>query len=751
MPAVGRSVARKDGIGKATGRARYVDDLTFPGMLHGRTIRSTIPCGRIRSVRLDFDTTGFVICDARDVPGRNVVALIEDDQPVLAESEIRHLAEPILLIAHESRERLLDARVVVDYEPGEPLFDPLCSPRALKRLLIEKGDLERGFAESDLVIEGTYRTGHQEHLYIETNGVVAVPEEGGVAVYGSIQCPFYVDRALRVMLGGSNGVRVVQTETGGGFGGKEEFPSTIAGHAALLALRSGRPVKLIYDRAEDMLATTKRHPSIVRHRTGVRRDGRLTAMEVEVVLDGGAYVTLSPVVLSRGAIHAAGPYRCEHVRIDGRAMFTNTPPNGAFRGFGAPQTQFAIEVHMERIAEALGVDPVRLRELNALRPGDTTATGQVMRDDCSALEVLREAVRRSGFRRKRARYRGTNRGIGLALFYHGSGFTGSGELKLASRAALELTERGVRVLVSSTEIGQGTRTMHAQIVADALGIPYDDVEVPYPDTAVVPDSGPTVASRTCMVVGRILQRCAEELRERLAGLAPAEHYRRHGPLAVAKQYEPPDWIRWDEERYRGDAYATYAWGCDVAEVEMDPDTCELRPLRLTAVQEVGKAIHPALARGQIEGGTAQGLGFALVEQVVMRGGGMANAQLTNYTIPTTLDTPPMDVTILENPYPEGPFGAKGLGELPIDGPAPAVVNAIRSLGVDVREIPATPEIVMLAARGERRDAERLAHALAYGGAPAPPGDTGGAAPVREGDETLERPDTAIAARMGAGG
>jgi CO/xanthine dehydrogenase Mo-binding subunit len=749
--AVGQSVKRKDGIGKATGAALYADDLVFPGMLFGRTIRSTIPCGRIRSIRLDFDTTGFVIVDWRDIPGRNVVALIEDDQPCLVESEVRHIAEPILLLAHEDREKLLAARVEIEYERAEPMFNPLRSPRALKRFVIEKGDLERGFARADLVVEGTYRTGHQEHVYIEPNAVVAVPEEGRIAVHGSMQCPFYVDRALRGVLGDATRVRVIQTETGGGFGGKEEYPSMLAAHASLLALKSGRPVKIVYDRTEDMLATTKRHPSIVKHRTGVTRDGRITAIDVEVVIDGGAYVTLSPVVLSRGGIHAAGPYRCDNTRIDARAMFTNTPPNGAFRGFGAPQTQFASEVHIERVAEALGMDPVRFREKNALRPGDTTATGQTLRKDCSALEVLREAVRRSGYRRKRKKYEGTNRGIGLSLFYHGSGFTGSGELKLNSEAALQLTERGtVQILVSSTEIGQGTRTMHAQIVADALGIPYEDVEVPFPDTSVVPDSGPTVASRTCMIVGRILERCAVEMREKLGGLSPAEYVKRHDPLRVSKRHEMPEWIRWDEERYRGDAYATYAWACDVAEVEMDPDTFDVRPTRITAVQEIGKAIHPALTRGQIEGGTAQGLGFALIEQVVMRGGGMANAQLTNYTIPTTLDTPAMDVSILENPYTDGPFGAKGLGELPIDGPAPAVVNAIRSLGVDVREVPATPEVVMLAARGARREVERLVDALAYSGE-AEPVDPDAAAPVRAGNETQARPDTAIAAKMGVGG
>jgi CO/xanthine dehydrogenase Mo-binding subunit len=712
MTAVGQSVKRKDGIGKATGRVKYADDLSFPGMLYGRTIRTTIPAGRITNVKFELGP-GFTVCDWRDIPGKNVVSLIVDDQPCLVEREVRHVAEAVLLLAHEDRDALLRAEVAIEYEEAAPIFDPMQS-RVLKELLIEKGSLEKGFASADVIVEGVYRTGHQEHIYIETNGVIAVPEKNGIAVHGSIQCPFYVERALRVLLGPDRHVRVVQTETGGGFGGKEDYPSMLACHAAILALKAGRPVKIIYDRVEDMLATTKRHPSVVRHRTGLKKDGRITAMDVSVVIDGGAYVTLSPVVLSRGGIHAAGPYRCPNTRIHGRAMFTNTPPNGAFRGFGAPQTQFAMEVHMERIAETLGIDSVKLREKNALRPGDLTATGQTLRDDCSALQVLKEAVNRSGYRRKRKKYQGTNKGIGVALFYHGSGFTGSGELKLASRAAVECTDRGVRLLVSSTEIGQGTRTMHAQIVADALEIPYDEVEVAPVDTSVVPDSGPTVASRTCMVVGKILQRASEELKEKLGGLSPAEYFRRHGPLRVEKEHVPPEWLKWDEERYRGDAYATFAWACDVAEVELDRDTFEVRPLRITAVQDIGKAIHPALATGQVEGGTGQGVGFALIEQVVMKNGAMANAQLTNYTIPTTLDTPLMDVVLVENPFPEGPFGAKGLGELPIDGPAPAIVNAIRSLGIDVREVPATPEIVMLSALGTRLSAEQHHDRLAYG-------------------------------------
>src|SRR5262245_19318822 len=699
MASVGASVARKEGMARATGAALYADDLRFPGLLHGRTVRSSIARGRLAGYSLDFDAAGFTVVDHRDIPGENCIALIERDQPCLVADEIRHAAEPVLLLAHEDRDTLFAAPVTLHEEAARPNFDPAASEHVFKHIVIEKGQLAKGFALADTVVEGTYSTGAQEHVYIEPNVVIAVPEGEGIALHGSMQCPYYVLKALRALLGDSvRDLRVVQSETGGGFGGKEEYPSIIAAHACLLARKSGRPVKILYDRTEDMVATTKRHPSTVRHRTGVTRHGRLTAMEIEVLMDGGAYCTLSPVVLSRGVIHAAGPYRCKHTRIEGRVVRTDTPPNGAFRGFGAPQTQFALEVHMDRIAETLGLDPLTVRARNAVKPGDTTSTGQTLGPETSAVQVLREAARRSGYRRRRARLAGTGRGIGLSLFYHGAGFTGSGEVMLASRAGLETTPEGVRILVANTEIGQGTRTMLAQIVADALDIPYEKVDVAPPDTSLVPDSEPTVASRTCMVVGGLLERCERRMREQLAGAAPVEHHARVGRLHVEERYSPTHGREWNDTTYQGDAYATFGWGCDVAEVELDPVTHEARVTRFTAVQEFGRPIHPALARGQIEGGTAQGLGWALLEDVVMRDGVMANAQLTNYVIPTTLDTPGMDVVMLENPYPGGPFGAKGVGEMPIDGPAPAVVNAIRHAGLDVRAIPATPERLLRAPR-----------------------------------------------------
>jgi CO/xanthine dehydrogenase Mo-binding subunit len=712
---VGHNPARTEGWDKLTGKARYIDDYVVPGMLWGGTVRSTVPHARIVEVTRDpaFDWSGFTIVTHRDIPssGKNVVAMITDDQPFLAVERTLHQAEALMLLAHADRARLEEGlrHVYVDYAPEPAILHLDDATTVLKQIKIEKGDVARGLAEADLVVEGTYRTGAQEQLYIETNGVIALPEaDGGITVMGSLQCPYYVLRALEGLFGlPREKVRVIQTTTGGGFGGKEEYPSMIAGHAALLARKAGVPVKMIYARHEDMVATTKRHPSRVRHRTGVRRDGTLVAADIEVVLDGGAYVTLSPVVLSRACIHAAGPYRIPHVRIDGRVMQTHTPPNGAFRGFGAPQSQFASEAHIDRIAEVLGIDPVELRRKNLLRIGDSTATGQVLKASVSAEEVLDRALARheKAVKRKKPAAtsgNGVKRGRGIALFFHGSGFTGGGEAKLASKAGLSLRKDGVEILVASTEIGQGTRTMLAQIVAETLGLPYDRVATDDPDTARVPDSGPTVASRTCMIVGGILQRAARRLREELGGWEDVAEFDKkarrrlkEGPLTIIEQYEHPKSIVWSDETYQGDAYQAYAWGCNVAEVEVDAVTAQARCTHLTAAIDVGKAIHPVLVEGQIEGGTLQAVGWALYEDVVMRDGKMANATLTNYIIPTTLDTPEIIVEILENPHEGGPFGAKGVGECPVDGPAAAIVNGLRqAIGKRVDEIPATPERLM---------------------------------------------------------
>src|SRR5687768_10544129 len=364
-PAPGRArpaaPLRREGPAKLTGEAKYADDLVFPGAWFGATIRSAEAHARLVGIDLDdgFDWSTVVVVTAADIPGDNIVSLISDDQPVLVPvgGEIRHHAEPVVLLAAADRATLRAARhaVALRTEALPPVFDPLESDHVFAHYEIGSGDLDAGFAEADLIFEGTYRVGHQEQLYIENNAMIAVPgEDGGIIIHGSLQCPYYVHKALkRALRLTSVQARVIQEETGGGFGGKEEYPSMIALHASLLALKAKRPVRMIYERHEDISATTKRHPAIVRHRTGVTKEGTIVAQDIEVVMDGGAYCTLTPVVLSRGVLHAGGPYRSPNVRLRGRATRTNTPPNGAFRGFGAPQTEFAAEMQLNRIAERL--------------------------------------------------------------------------------------------------------------------------------------------------------------------------------------------------------------------------------------------------------------------------------------------------------------------------------------------------------------------------------------------------------------
>ena len=408
----GAGPLRREGPAKLTGAAKYTDDLVFPGAWFGATIRSTDAHARFVALDLDpaFDWSTVVVVTAADIPGDNIVSSIKEDQPILVPvgGEISHHAEPLALLAAPDRATLRAARAAVHprTEPLPAVFDPLESDHAFAAYELASGDPDAAFAAADLILEGEYRVGHQEQLYIENNAMIAVPSgDGGVTVHGSLQCPYYVHSALKRGLAiDDRQARVVQAETGGGFGGKEEYPSMIALHAALLAGKAGRPVRMIYDRHEDLAATTKRHPAIVRHRTGVTRDGRLLAQDIEIVMDGGAYCTLTPVVLSRGAIHAGGPYRCPNVRIRARATRTNTPPNGAFRGFGAPQTEFAAETHLNRIAEALGLSPLEIRRRNVYRLGDTTPTGQVLRTSVAGEEVLERAAEAGEFERLRSRH-----------------------------------------------------------------------------------------------------------------------------------------------------------------------------------------------------------------------------------------------------------------------------------------------------------------------------------------------------------
>ncbi len=729
---VGAPVPRKEGMEKLLGKARYLDDIEREGMWHGATVRSTVPRGLVKSIRYDarIEWSEFAIVTAPDIPGDNHIQLIFADQPCLADGMVNHCDEAIVLLAHPDKHKVREAAAAVriEYEELPPVFTIEESERQdvvvwgadnlLKSFLLEKGDVDAAWAGAAHIVEGEYRTGAQEHLYIENNGAIAeYSAENGVTVWGSLQCPYYVHKSLRAVFDlPEDKVRVIQTETGGAFGGKEDYPSIITSHAALLAMKSGHPVKIVYDRMEDLAATTKRHPSRVRHRTALDQAGKLLAMDIEVATDGGAYSTLSSTVLSRATLHAPGPYVCQNVRVHSRAWATNSVPYGAFRGFGAPQAIFAIERHMDEIAAAIGIEPVELRRRNFLRDGDTTATEQVMREPVILDRLLDSVLAKSDYHLRRTKFARENpgspvkRGMGIASFYHGSGFTGSGERTLNSLAGVDVMKDGqVRVLVSSTEFGQGTNTILPQIAAETLNIDYAHVVMAPADTAIVPNSGPTVASRTAMVVGKLIERASLQLVERLrkgAGLAAeystreffeaCERYRAlHGEVSSLCRYEAPPGIFWDDQKYRGEAYPAYAWCVQVAQVAVDSVTATAEVEEFWSAQEVGRVLNPVLAGGQVEGGIAQGIGYALYEKVILQNGHMANNQMTNYIMPTAEDIPPIHIYFEEIPFSHGGCGAKGIGELPHDGPAPAILNAIRdATGLSFCAIPLMPEEMM---------------------------------------------------------
>ena len=748
---------RKEGREKVTGAARYVDDLRREGMLFGTTVRSPVARGRVRAVHFGdgIPWDEIVVVTARDVPGKNCITLILEDQPCLADGAVNHPEEPVLLLAHADRYLLEEARRAVT--PRDRRAAGRLRPRGVarrdhrhlgrgQRLQVVPGRegrrRQRAGRRPTSCVERTYSTGAQEQLYIEPQGVIAEANpHDGVTVWGSLQCPYYVHKALVPLFAlPKDKVRVVQTETGGGFGGKEEYPSMIAAHAALLAWKSGKPVKMVYDRAEDMVATTKRHPSRTRIRSAATRDGKLLALDVDFAIDGGAYATLSPVVLSRGTIHAAGPYA-----VPQRA--------GAEPRRGHQRAAARRLPRLRRAAEHLrhGVPPRRAaRPSSASRPrrsaaatssaqGDTLAVGQVIKEEVDLPALLDQRLRDDRLPREaralRARATPPRRACARGSASPPS-CTAPGSRDRArstsprSSASTPPPTESVRVRVASTEIGQGTNTILAQIAAEALALPYDQVEVAQPDTANVPNSGPTVASRTTMVVGKLVESAALALRAKLVehGLlaaaaaggysaddfraACARYHERFGPLQAVTQYHPPPGIRWDDETYQGDAYGAYAWAVYVAEVSVDTLTSETTVDDFVAVQEVGRVIHPVLAAGQIEGGVAQGIGWALYENVVWERGRMVNAQMTNYIIPTAADVPPIRVAFTERPYAGGPGGAKGIGELPMDGPAPAIVNAIaHATGVRVRHVPLTPEALM-AALDEAAGAEETAALVA---------------------------------------
>ena len=700
MEPISKSVVRKDHEPKMSGRSLYVGDYGNEGVLTGKFLRAKAARARILSVKVPELPPGYFYIDRRDVPGVNKVHIVMDDTPVFAEDITEYIGEPIAMVAGPDPKKVdeLLAAIQVDWEELEPVLDIRKSDTVFFDYEYGKGNLEEAFAQADKVYEEEFSTGYQDQTYLETQAMMAEPEENGrMFVHGSLQCAYYVHTALMQALGcGPDEVHVLQDVTGGGFGGKEDFPSILGCQAAVAARKAGAPVRCVFDRREDLEFTPKRHPSLCTYRAAVK-DGCVTALDIEVLFNAGAYTTLSAVVLQRGVICASGVYNIPNLHVHGKAMKTNTVPSGAYRGFGAPQTFFAVEMLMDHIAKDLGEDSLDFKERHLVKQGDSTSTSGVYHFPVPLPAMIDEVDAACDFRRKHREYAlpqtgRFRRGIGMSMYFHGAGFTGSGERDII-KAVCRLLKRAdgtVEILAANGEIGQGLRTTFPKIVANELGLPLDKVFYDHPDTARVPDSGPTVASRSLMIVGELLRRCAVRLKE---------EWRDGEEQVVEEHFREPDFmIPFYLDKFQGDAYPTYAWGVNAIEVEVDTYTGLTRILGAYGSFDVGTPMDEGIVLGQMEGGFLQGIGYASMESMSYDSRGRIRSNsFSDYLIPTAADVPNLKCMLHVEKYPDGPYGAKGAGELPLVGAPGAYVEAMeQALGGRVRlhHAPFTPEDAM---------------------------------------------------------
>ncbi|OIQ50898.1 putative xanthine dehydrogenase subunit D [Pseudodesulfovibrio hydrargyri] len=700
------SVVKKDHCEKCDGSLKYLGDSVEEGLLYGRLYRSSEASADIVSWVLPELPEGYHVFGARDLKGKNFVKLVAEDQPVFADGKVTYIGEPIFLIVGEDREviRQIGDAIEIEYDRHEPIldFESRCDPDLEHMVGYHLGCAREKTLEVEerarRVKVEEFRTPMQEHVYLEPQTVKGfVDDQGRVAVEGSMQCPYYVKNAVVNALGlSADEVRVIQAPMGGAFGGKEDFPCSIGCQVALAASILKKPVLLTFDRHEDMMFTTKRHPSLIRYRTSLDGEGRILGMNIEVYFDGGANQGLSSVVLQRALINSIGVYSIPNVSVQGFVVFTNNVPNGAFRGFGAPQSAFALEAHLAHIAREHGVDPLSYKEPYMVTQGSRSLTGGLFRDPVLLPAMVADVKKRRGYAERKARFVEFNRsnsrfrkGVGVSIFLHGCGFTGSGERDLIkSVVRLEKTaEDEVVIRIANVDMGQGLLTTMSKIVGSSLGIDYKDVRFPYPDTACAPDSGPTVASRTIMIVGKILERAALRLKE---SWRPGEE------MVVEECYvHDESAIPWDQERFTGDAYPAYSWGVNMVEVTVDTLTGHIDVDHVDAAYDVGKAIDDRILRGQIDGGVVQSVAWGYMENMQRRDGSILQRTISDYGPPTSMDAPPIDSYLYDNPYENGPMGAKGAGELTFIGGGPALLDAVEdALGAAFHRLPLTPEHIL---------------------------------------------------------
>jgi CO/xanthine dehydrogenase Mo-binding subunit/aerobic-type carbon monoxide dehydrogenase small subunit (CoxS/CutS family) len=741
LQVVGHSPPQPDAVAKVTGAAKYADDYAFPGMLHGATLRAAQPHARMVSIKTGRAAAlpgVHAVLTHRDVPGRNLHGLVTTDWPVLCGEKVRYLGDAVAIVAaatREAAERALDL-IEVAYDPlpvvatAEAAREPdaaLVHPEwemgnLLEHIKVRHHDVQQGLTEADIVVSREYRTPSYEHMFMEPECSVAVPagydeDHPKLTVYTGSQIP-YADRdqiAAALDLAPDQ-VRVKGTLIGGGFGGKEDIAGQI--HAALLAQATGRPVKILYSREESMLVHPKRHATVIGIKTGAKRDGTLTAVEAELVGDAGAYASLSTKVLTRATTHATGPYQVPNARIDCYAMYTNNPPAGAFRGFGVTQSAFAVEQNMDILAHELGIDPIELRRRNALRVGSVTATGQELRESVGLLACLEWIERRMAELPDPPPKQNLHYGWGVAAAFKNTGL-GGGAADAAGAEVEVYADATVEVRSSSADMGQGLTTVVAQAVAEELGLPYARVRVLLSDTDLSPDGGPTTASRQTFVTGNAARLAARSMRLRMAAVAgrrwgadiPAVAFRSaqlQGPGQSIPFGQAVAWLQEEGVDTRlqvvyqapetrplgkgGDMHFAYSFGAQAAQVAVDLRSGKVSVLRLLAANDAGRAINPQALVGQVEGSLVMSMGTALTEEYVIHDGIPKTRRWLDYRVPLISQTPEIEVYLVEELSAEGPYGAKGIGELPSIPTPAAICNAIYdAVGVRPLQIPVNAE------------------------------------------------------------
>lgn len=704
---ISKAVRRVDAVEKCEGASKYITDMDFDDCLWARMVRSSVPRGKITSIELPDMPEGYSFVSYKDIPegGKNCLHMIATDWKCFAEDYVQFVGEAIGLIVGPDKKTVyeLSKQVRISYEEETPAISiddginlvggaQKNTDNVHCRLKLEMGKpVDEVFSSCDRIVEETLTTGFQEHVYLETNGAVCIPRgDRKFDIYASAQCPFYIRKSIAGLLSiQPEDITVHQTVTGGAFGGKEHFPDVLCGPLLVAANKLGKGVKMFFDREEDIENSVKRHPSKVSFRTALDKDGNILAMDSHVYYNVGAYLSSSFVVLQRGCFHVSGVYEFPSFRTVGEGIYTNTYPSCAFRGFGAPQTLFAVETHMSHIAAMYGIDPLEYKRRYMIRKGGTTSTNGKIVEEVMLDEMLSQVLSASDYERKAKEYgKGSMKGIGVSLYNHGGAFTGNGEQALI-KAKLRLhkyPDGKVEILCGQTEMGQGFRTILPKIVSKVLEIPMEMIIFDAPVTDRVPDSGPTAASRSTMIVGRLAEKAALEMKAR---------YHSEDEFEIQSQYEHPEGYPWDQETFQGYAYLGYGWGVCVVEVEVDPCTGEVTTKGIWSSHDAGHVIDQLIVHGQVNGGVLQGLGWASTEVLDNVKGHFKQTSVSSYIIPSSMDYPMQGVYFVENPYSWGPFGAKGMGELVFNGSGAAYIDALsRAIGKKISDIPCPTEKVM---------------------------------------------------------